>query len=446
MPYDAIVIGGGLSGLSAAVDLAASGSRILLLEGKPHLGGRTYSFVDRESGDVVDNGQHLLMGCYHKTRRYLNLIGSQQKARLQKTLHIEFLHPRNGRAALRCPPLPAPFHILAGLAGLSTVSLAHRLRLLRVGLDLRFRSEEGVEALRSLTVDEWLTSLGQTPENKKYLWDIIAIGSLNDDPKDVSAWLFFRVLKAAFLGSRQDSCLLVPQVGLSELLVDPAREFLERQGGVVRLNARAEKIVSDGTTLGVTDEEGREESAACGVLALPYHAWPDVQGISELSGIPGTQLAKFQSSPIVTINLWLDRIVLNREFVALLNSDVHWVFNKSALVGSQSRGQYLSLVISGARDYVDLEREVLEALALEELRRFLPAARDAKVVSSLVIKEKRATFSPRPGIDASRPGTETATRNCFLAGDWTDTGFPATIEGSVLSGFRAAAACRKVLK
>jgi len=446
MPYDAIVIGGGLSGLSAAVDLAASGSRILLLEGKPHLGGRAYSFVDHESGDVVDNGQHLLMGCYHETRRYLRLIGSEHKARLQKNLHIEFLHPQHGRAALRCPPLPAPLHILAGLAGLSTVSLSHRLRLLRVGLDLRFRSEQGEEALRNLTVDEWLSSLGQTSENKKYLWDIIAIGSLNDDPKDVSALLFFRVLKAAFLGSRDDSCLLVPRVGLSELLVDPARKFLERQGSVVRLNARVEKIVSDGTTLSVIDGEGREESAACGILALPYHAWSDVKGAVELAGIPERQLGDFQSSPIITINLWLDRIVLNREFVALLNSDVHWVFNKSALVGSQSKGQYLSLVISGAREYVDLEREVLEALALEELRRFLPAARNARIVSSLVIKEKRATFSPKPGIEASRPGTETATRNLLLAGDWTNTGLPATIEGSVLSGVRAAAACRNVLK
>ena len=205
-----------------------------------------------------------------------------------------------------------------------------------------------------------------------------------------------------------------------------------------------EKIVSDGTTLSVTDGEGREDSAACGILALPYHAWSDVKGAAELTGIPQRQIGDFQSSPIITVNLWLDRVVLDREFVALLNSDVHWVFNKSALVGSQSKGQYLSLVISGARDHVDLEREVLEALALEELRRFLPAARNARIVSSLVIKEKRATFSPKPGIEASRPGTETATRNCLLAGDWTDTGLPATIEGSVVSGFRAAAACRKL--
>lgn len=438
MPYDAIVIGGGLSGLSAAAGLASSRAHVLLLEQKPHLGGRTYSFVDEETGDVVDNGQHLLMGCYHETRRYLNLIGSAHLAELQDNLHIDFLHPHNGPASLHCPSLPPPLHMLAGLAGLSTVSPIHRLKLLRVGFDLQFRSAAGVDALASMTVDQWLDSLGQSRENKKYLWDIIAVGSLNDDPKDVSALLFYRVLRAAFLGSREDSCLLIPRVGLSELLANPAREFLEKAGSEVRLNAKVKSIISDGSLLRIADADGNEIEGRSVVVALPHHSWQDLKGVVELSGMPGEHLSRFESSPIITINLWLDRPVLQHQLVALLDSEVQWIFNKSALFGKESKGQYLSLVMSGAHDHVDLEREVLEALGMEELRRFLPAARNANVLSSLVIKEKRATFSPKPGVEAYRPSTRTKTPNLFLAGDWTNTGYPATIEGAVISGFNAA--------
>jgi len=462
--YDVIIIGGGLSGLSAAVELAARGRKILLLEQRPFLGGRTYSFVDETTGDVVDNGQHLLMGCYHETRRYLKTIGADHLATLQPDLHIDFLHPRNGAASLSCPALPAPLHVLVGLLKLDTLPLADRLKLLKVGRELAFSSPEKEEKLSSLTVDQWLTRLGQTDLNKKYLWDIIAIGTLNDDPRTVSALLFYRVLRAAFMGTREDSCLLISRVGLSELLVEPAARFLKMHGSEIRTNCGVNEMLLEGGRIrGIRCGDAAVFEAAAYISAVPYYALPELLSTLRGSSTPELQsssgaelpqneflevLSKFESSPIVTIHLWLDRPIMEQEFVALLDSRIQWVFNRSEMVGDGWKGkvkkqdagsrQYLSLVISGAAEYVAMDKEQLVEIAMEDLHRVLPEAKKAGVIHSLVIKEKRATFSPTPRVESLRPQTKTALSNLFLAGDWTRTGYPATIEGAVMSGKRAA--------
>ncbi len=451
-----LVIGGGLSGLSAAVELAGRGYAVPLLEQRQHLGGRTYSFVDEVTGDVVDNGQHLLMGCYHQTRRYLKTIGSEFRAFLQPNLRIEFLHPRRGPATLSCPAWPAPLHLLGGLLGLNSLSWNDRLRLLRVGLELQKDPMRVEPQLSRLTVDEWLTSLGQSPDNKKYLWDVIAIGSLNDDPRTVSALLFYRVLRSAFLGVRENSSLLIPRVGLSELLVDPAVKFLESRGSSIRTGVGVDEMeVREGRVRAVRSGFETIEVDAV-IAAVPYYALDAIAPGLSTSGekkSPGEEAA-FESSPIITINLWFDKPVMEQEFVALLDMRVHWVFNKSRILQSrdgegrtqktegrmQNAGgrQYLSLVISGASGYVEREKEELVQMALEDLRQVFPAMGDATLIHSQVVKEKRATFSPTPGIEALRPSSRTYWENLFLAGDWTNTGYPATIEGAVMSGNEAA--------
>lgn len=487
MQYDIAILGGGLAGLAAAVELASHGASVLLLEQHPHLGGRACSFRDRKTGDSVDNGQHLLMGCYHETRRYLDTIGSSHLAELQKTLRIDFLHAKRGSAALHCLPLPAPLHVLSGLLRLSTLSFANRLKLLRLGMELMDSSSAKEAELASLTVDEWLERCGQPEENRKYLWDVIAVGSLNDETSKVSALLFYRVLKTAFLGNRLNASLLIPHVGLSELLVDPAEKFLRRKGVVVRKGVAVERIEcgKDGVTAVVCNV--KREKARAFISAVPYFAlrsiiasspslsrWP-VDSLSRwfvdspsrpVSPSPDfvsnfglrddyvgqapsprrwfvDSLSRFSSSPIITLHLWFDRQVLDKPFVAVLDSTVQWIFNKSALLGIQRRDQYLSLVISAASKIVDVPKEKLVRLALNELADLLPASKEATLVHSLVIKEKRATFSPVPEVLPLRPPTESGIPNLFLAGDWTDTGFPATIEGAVMSGRKAARAARQ---
>ncbi len=443
MKYDVLIIGGGLSGLSAAVDLTSRGYSVLLLEQRQHLGGRAYSFVDETTGDVVDNGQHLMMGCYKETRGLLKTIGSDHLATLQPNLRIDFLHPRNGIASLSCPNLPAPFHILVGMMGLKTLPFADRMKLLKVGLQLQ-RSPASIEPeLASLTVDQWMTKLGQSEENKKYLWDIIAIGTLNDDPHTVSALLFYRVLRTAFLGAKENSSMLIPRAGLSQLFAEPAVKYLRLHGSEVQTNSEVEKILSEGNSLRGIYCGGNEIEANAYISAVPYYAIDTLLGDEKHNGYGG----KFESSPIITINLWLDKVIVEQEFLAMLDSHIQWIFNKTKIYGNDSStGQYLSLVISGAAEYVDLTKEQLVEIAFKELQDAIPLARQAKIVHSFIVKEKRATFSPKPGSEAHRPFARTRFRNFFLSGDWTNTGFPATIEGAVMSGIKAASEAAKFLK
>jgi zeta-carotene desaturase len=387
------------------------------------------------------------MGCYHATRRYLKTIGAEHLAALQPNLRIDFVHPEHGVATLACPSLPSPLHALVGLLRLRSLPLFDRLKLITVGKELLFSSDEKEKRLRSLTVDEWLTSLGQTELNKKYLWEIIAIGSLNDDPKAVSALLFYRVLRAAFTGSRKDSSLLVPRVGLSELLVDPAVRYLEQRGAEIRTNCTVEEFIVEGeSVMSVRCADGMIVEADAFISAVSHYAFPSlVKGATLDSALGKMQQAvgRFESSPIISLHLWLDKMIVEDEIVALLDSKVQWVFNRSKMLMRKSETptnikQYLTLVISGAVEYVDIEKERLVELAMHDLRLAFPRAADTDVVHALVIKEKRATFSPRPEIERYRPSADIGLRNLAMAGDWTDTGLPATIEGAVLSGRRAA--------
>ena len=439
---DVVILGGGLGGLSAAVRLSEAGLRVTLVEHRPFLGGRTYSFLDPVTGDVVDNGQHLMLGCYHATRRYLRLIGSEHLAQLQRSLQLKFLRPGHRPSMLRCPPLPAPAHVFVGLLGLQSLSWADRARLLAVGRALLTVDAESERRLDATTVTQWLTFLGQSPEARKVLWDVLAIGSLNDDPATVSALLFFRVLRAAFLGRREHSSFLVPRAGLSPLLVDAARHFIESRNGRVMTGVRAVRLVHDGLALReVSCDGGQSLTAGAYVSAVPYYALSNLLGKG--SPVPGLELTRFRSSAIVSVNVWLDREVMADEMVAMLDTTIHWVFNRSALVRSPGRRQHLCAVISGASPLVHVKNEEIVRRTMEDIAAVFPKAKGAIVERALVIKERRATFCPEPGLERLRPTAQTALRNLVLAGDWTATGYPATIEGAILSGELAAQAVLK---
>jgi zeta-carotene desaturase len=444
MSFDVIIVGGGLSGLSAAVDLSSSGANVLLLERRPFLGGRTYSFIDRTTGNVVDNGQHLMMGCYEETRSYLRQIGAETLVELQKNLRIPFLHPSGRRAILSCPAFPAPLHILGGLMRLTSLTFRERLMLLNVGRELIHLSAESEQRLDQLTVDQWLRSLKQPESNRKYLWDIIAIGTLNDEPAAVSALLFARVLRSAFFGGRLSSSLLVPRAGLSEVLVDPAVAFVSQRGGEILTSIHVERILFDRRRAkGILCADGSIMKARTILSAVPHYSIPKLIDADDLRllGLHDC-ISRFSVSPILSINVWLNKQVMEEPLAAVLDSRIQWIFNKSKLAGraadSSDRCQYLTLVISSASEYMSMKSDEIVRLALQDLERVLPDSRSARLIHSTVLKEKRATFSPRPGMEAFRPNQSTAIGNFFLAGDWTKTGLPATIEGAVASGRRAA--------
>lgn len=440
MQADAIVIGGGLSGLTAAVDLCARGHRVCVLEQRGRFGGRAYSYLDKESGDIVDNGQHLLMGCFRQTKRFLKMIGTLDRLTVQKNLEVTFHHPEKGLVRFLCPKIPAPFHVIVGLLSLRTLSLRDRFRLLSVLRRVTFGGQRLGEA-DSMTVDEWLTSCHQSEECKKYFWNVIATATLNENPKRAAASLFLKVLREAFLSGRDDSVLMIPSTGLSDVYVHDARRYIENHGGEVAQNARVTrvKLTKDEVT-GVGLNSRRQLSARAVISSVPLF---DLSGI--LPSAYGTSsnnqssLDSVSSSAIVTINLWLDRVVMDEDFVSLLDSPVQWVFNKNKIFsnGREDRS-YLACVISGASEMLSWEKEKLVRLALDEVGRAYPETRTAKLLHSVVVKEKRATLASSPTSQRYRLPTKTQWKNFFLAGDWTDTGLPSTIESAVTSGFTAA--------
>ena len=435
-----VIIGGGFAGLAAAVDLAEQGRKVTVLERRSFLGGRAYSFTDKTTGDVIDNGQHLMMGCYHHTLNFLEKIGALGKVKFQPSPRVDFLHETEGHASFQCPNLPAPLHLLAGLVRLQSIGWSDRLRALRVGLALQ-RMNGGVNGERAqladVTVREWLNQLGQSETMQRRFWDIVALATLNETPDRASADMFARVLDQAFLHSKQDSTMVIARVGLSDLYTADAQAFIEARGGEVRLNADVEAITFDGLRVtGLTLRGGEHLETATVISAVPYFALrrmiaPEVL----MSSSSFRSLPEFKSAPIVSINLWYDRLVTELEFVGLLDSPIEWVFNKNAIAGETNKTrQHLALVISGAHEAAKQSKEELIALAVGEMERFFPAARALKPVHAFVVREHDATLSHTSGVARLRPPQQTEFENFFLAGDWTATGLPATIESAVWSG------------
>jgi zeta-carotene desaturase len=443
---DVLIIGGGLAGLSAAVELTSRGHSILLLEQKQHFGGRTYSFIHPETGDEVDNGQHLMMGCYHSTLKYLETIGRISLVEVQSNLSIVFRESNKSPSLFQTVPLPAPLNVLVGLLRLQSLSFSHRLAMLRVGIELVRRNPEKNKHLQSITVAEWLRELKQPEENRKYLWDIIAIGALNDSTDRISAALFVKVLKSAFFGSRFNSSMVIPKKGLSTVLIDGAVSYVQKRGGRVLKNNSIKQISDIVSSISSVELESGEVITPKAVIsAVPYFDIPRL--FKDPGSIGLTDMDQFISSPIITIHLWFDAHFMQEQFVALIGSPIHWVFNKSKIYGREDEGlMYLALVVSGAHDLVEKEKDELVNIAHHELKRFYPSASVAKVIHSLVIKEKRATFSPKVGLEQFRPQHKTTVQNLFLAGDWTDTKLPATIEGAVQSGYGCADTADKFIK
>jgi zeta-carotene desaturase len=436
---EVLIIGGGLSGLAAGVALSGGGRGVRLLEQKPHLGGRARSFLDPTTGSVVDNGQHIFMGCYHATIRFLSTIGTLDRVRFQERLSIHFLD-RNGRlTVLQCPALPSPWHVLLGVLRSGSFAFREKLEVLRLGRSLR-RANAMEHGSEKLSVHEWLTQHGQSERLQRNFWDLLCIAALNEDPSIADAALFERVLRLALFTSPRDSRLGIAGVGLSEVYVDAATDYIRSRGGHVECGRGvAGLLVSEGHCRGVRLSTGEEIEAESVVSAVPsFH-------LAAL--LPGELLRRepffasvvfLRPAPIISINLWFDRAITELEVVGLRGATIQWLFNKGKIFGLG--GHYVSLVLSGAHRHIATSKEELLAMALLELGDFFPEARKAGLLHSLVIKERFATFSPTWEAEELRPAARTPVRGLYLAGDWTSTGLPATIEGAVQSGYTAAKA------
>ena len=427
-----LIIGGGFAGLAAGVRAAAQGHRVTVLERRPFLGGRAYSFRDAKTGDLVDNGQHLFTAAFHATRRFLETIGTGDRLTIQRNLRLDFIEA--GRAtALRCLPLPAPFHVAAGLVGFTSLRWAEKRALLRAGQRLL----AGAQPEPSQTVETWLDASGQTESSRRRFWRPLAVSALNEPTATASAAVFARAVSYAVFSHRADSCLATASVGLSLLYADPSRAFIERHGGRVLLNTVVSHLeMQDSRVEAVALKDGGQLRADAYIVAVPHHALLPLLPDAVREQAFFARIARLRASPIVTIYLWLDRSVLHRPFVGLIGRTVQWVFDRHRTVEGTQPGA-LACVISGAYEVVDWPQDALIDRAVADLKADLPQVKRARLIHALVVKERQATFSPRPEAEADRPPHATPIRNLLLAGDWTATGLPPTVESAVVSGHRA---------
>jgi squalene-associated FAD-dependent desaturase len=443
-PRDVVIVGGGFAGLSAGVALAERGYRVALLERKPALGGRAYSFEDPDTGDFVDNGQHVLMGCYREALDFIRRIGSGDKLVFLRDLEIEMLAGPGRSARLCTARLPGPLHMSAALLRYRHLSMGERMSAVRGGLRmLKMRRRERA-ALEKLTVAQLMRELGQSENARRSFWYPLSIATLNDEPEVSSAALLAEVLKRAFFSRRRDSAFVYSRVGLTDLYCPGARRVIEGAGGVVAEHSNVEALESgeDGGIVSVRLRDGRRLGAANFISAV---AAPQLLRMLPDSAVADrffSRVEELGTSPIICAHVWLDREVTRSAFIGFIGTTTQWVFNKRRIFerhGERHPG-YLSFVISGARKLVDQSNEDLLELVMGDLRAMIPAARAASAVKALVLKEKQATMAPAPRSHELRPPTVTPLPNFFLAGDWVQTGLPATIESAVISGRRAAAA------
>lgn len=430
MSTDVIVVGGGFAGLGAATALAERGLRVAVYEARPALGGRASVFTDPVTGERVDNGQHIVLGCYHETFRFLRRLGTDGAVELQSKLTVDMIGQNGRTSRLSCPSLPAPFHLLAGALGWSALTWRDRFALFHMREALL--GSNPVPAAR--TVREWLTGLRQTETLLEMLWEPLAVAALNQSVDVASAKPFAEVLRRMFGADRSASSLGLFRKPLDEVFAVPSQAFIEARGGQVRTKTPA-RILTSGNDLRVLvrDEEHRVRAIVC---AVPWFAlrdaFPDAPPVLEavLANADATA-----ASPIVTVNLWLDRPVTGAVFIGLPGRTMQWVFDKHSIFGAEA--SHLSMISSGAETLAGDSNDAIVALALDELRAALPAAREATVRRAVVVREKRSTFSVAPN-QPPRPGVRTGIPGVFLAGDWIDTGLPATIESAVVSGHMAA--------
>lgn len=444
----AIVVGGGLAGLSAAVCLVDAGAAVTLLEARPRFGGATWSF--ERKGLAFDNGQHVYLRCCTAYRRFLDRLGTAHLAPLQAALELPVLAPDGPagprRAVIRTSKLPAPLHLAPALLRYGHLSLSERLGLGRAVRAL-LSASPGDPALDAETFAAFLSRHGQSPAAVTRLFDLIALPTLNVHASEASAALAAKVFRTGLLEDAAAADIGWARVPLSRLHVDPAVEVLEKAGATVRAKARVERleVSSDPSATPAVVVDGERLEAEAVVLAVPHDAAGEL--LPTGGAVDPTSLAGLGTSPIIDIHLVYDRRVLDDEVVAAVDSPVQFVFDRTVAAGMDpARGQCLAISVSGAdAEHGERPESLIErfSAALADL---VPAARSATLVDAVVSREHAATFRAAPGTAKLRPGPLSGFTGLYLAGSWTDTGWPATMEGAVRSGVAAASLALRVTR
>ena len=416
-----LIAGGGLAGLAAAAALGGAGFEVELFEARPFLGGRatSYTLPSEEGGEVIDNCQHVLLACFTNLLNLYQRLGVRDRIRFFR--EFRFVEPGGRVSVLGAGRLPAPLHFAGSFARLRFLSLKDKLSLAR-GLMALARERGRRTDLDRITMLEWLREKRQTPGAIGRFWQQVLVSAINEDLDRMAAGHGFQVLWQGFLAHPD-----AHRMGLSTVPLGELYAVRDLANASVHLKAPVECFgIEDGRVLAAR-VEGQPVAADYYVSALPF------ERVGAVAPGLGLDVSAFEHSPITGIHLWFDRPVMGFPHATLLDRTIQWAFNKS-------EGRYVQLVVSASRSLVEMSRQEIIGLALGEFAEFFPAAGQARLLKAHVVKEVRATFSARPGLEARRPAARTGIPNLFLAGDWTRTGWPATMEGAVRSGYLAAEA------
>ena len=427
------IAGGGLAGLAAGCALAEAGFRVSLFERRPYLGGRASSYQHPGTGEVVDNCQHVLFGCCTNLIDFYERIGVEKNIRWYETM--TFVEPGGRTSVLERSFLPAPLHTAPSFLSFPFLDASDKLAIARAMAALipAPARDTGESFL------DWLHRHKQTENALERFWKPVLVSALSEDLELVSVAYAGQVVRESMKSKRARE-MGIPTIPLTELYTSAA-DYISARGGAIQYRASIESFVAQPSEVRVT-ANGEERAFDYLVLAVPFDALARILPQTPAAAPLAAMLGQFQTSPITGIHLWFDREISDLDHAVLLDRTIQWMFHKSRLIEAREKatGSYVELVVSSSKSLLEKSKTEIVDLAVKELREFFPAARGANLVKSTVIKEVNATYSPRPGIDAHRPKPETAWPRVFLAGDWTATGWPATMEGAVRSGYLAAEA------
>lgn len=426
-----LVLGGGLAGLASAAALGSAGHQVDLYEARNFLGGRATSYAapatEGTPAEIIDNCQHILLKCCVHLLDFYERLGVRDRVHFFNEFY--FIEPGGRISKLRAGALPTPLHFAGSFLRMSCLSWRDKIALGRAILALKKQRLTRTD-LDQISMGDWLREQKQPPQVVERFWRQVLVSAINEELDQMAAQHGFQVFWLGFLATSDAYEMGVPSVPLGELYSSQGWERLPN----VRLHLRApvERIeVAEGCVTGV-QVGGETVTADYYVSALPF------EKLGPLLPQLDLPLQEFTHSPITGVHLWFDRPVTDLPHGTLLDRSMHWFFNKDG-------GRYLQLVVSASRDLTPMSRKEIIDLAVRELAEFLPGVREAKLEKAHVVKEVRATFSARPGLEAHRPRPETALSNFVLAGDWTKTGWPATMEGAVRSGYLAAEAVARLM-
>lgn len=416
-----LIIGGGLAGLTAASILSSKNLSVTLIESSPKLGGRTYSFKDTETGTEIDNGQHIMMGCYKETLSFLKLIGAENNFNYQTNLLFKFIDRNKNQFQLNAAEAFYPFNLFLAIINYDVLNFSDKIFFIIFLLKLPLLSKN---TLRKITVNEWLENENQSSSIIKNFWEILCVGALNTNLEKASALVFYNVLIQIFFKGNFASTIILPKYGLSDSIIYPASLFIEKNGGtIIPSESIKEIIIKNQKVVSVKSDKNTYNNFEYVISAIPLYALDKI--------IPRKNLdidLELEYSTILNIHLWLKENNLREKFYGLLDSSLHWIFVKE---------KHINIVISDANYLIDKTKEEIIKFVTDELVQYT-TIKEEDIQQYKIIKEKRATFVPSVSNLYKRPNSKTIIKNLFLAGDWTNTGLPSTIESAVKSGRLAA--------